>query len=439
MEKLKEAALSQMKKLGLRGDVYMERIQKNEAAVQDGHTERISSSDSFGMGIRVFKNGLMGFGFTTINSTMEVRELVGRLGASASVPGYGDYELPGQAEMARIKLYDPAFDAATAGRLREKAAELEAAAMKIAGVKYVRDASVTGAKITNTYFNTSGMEYSFDRSMFTAYLSAIASGKNEEEAVDVMETSALFDYLDARLAGKSAGTRASTLLGGGPVPTGRYMIVLPNYTAVDFLYVLSSMFYGSNARKGKSLLKDCREGDAIASDIVNIADSGILPYGAQSFPCDGEGNPAMETKLVTAGKFTGFLYDALNAGLMKKRATGNGIRASFKSLPETGTSNFYMEPGKTSAADITKNGKCIVINSLMGLHMTDTISGNFSLGMNGWLYEGGNMVQPVKECLITGNIREFLKNITAAGDDLKFYGNFGAPTIAVDDIIIAGK
>ena len=52
---------------------------------------------------------------------------------------------------------------------------------------------------------------------------------------------------------------------------------------------------------------------------------------------------------------------------------------------------------------------------MMGLHMTDTVSGNFSLGINGWSFKDGEKRGAVKEVLITGNISDFLRKISAQG------------------------
>jgi PmbA protein len=139
--------------------------------------------------------------------------------------------------------------------------------------------------------------------------------------------------------------------------------------------------------------------------------------------------------VVESGKLNTFLYDIINAGYFRTETTGNSSRPDFKGLPDCGPSNFYINPGSGKSEGETG----ILVNSLMGLHMTDTISGNFSLGINGWLVEKGEKKQAVKETLITGNIRDFLMKVDVICGDLKFYGQFGSPTIVVRDISVAGK
>ncbi|MCX8093410.1 MAG: metallopeptidase TldD-related protein, partial [Candidatus Goldbacteria bacterium] len=89
--------------------------------------------------------------------------------------------------------------------------------------------------------------------------------------------------------------------------------------------------------------------------------------------------------------------------------------------------------------NIIKNFTVIHINSLMGLHMVDTTSGNFSLAFNGWMIEKGEITFSIKESLITGNLKNLIDKIIFIGNDLKFYGNYGSPTIIIDNIEVVGN
>ncbi len=73
----------------------------------------------------------------------------------------------------------------------------------------------------------------------------------------------------------------------------------------------------------------------------------------------------------------------------------------------------------------------------MGVHTANPITGNFSIGVTGLWIEKGEIKFPVKEAVISGNILEFFDNIEAIGDDLKFYGNIGAPSLIISNIDIS--
>jgi PmbA protein len=67
----------------------------------------------------------------------------------------------------------------------------------------------------------------------------------------------------------------------------------------------------------------------------------------------------------------------------------------------------------------------------MGIHTANPVSGEFSIGVSGLWIEGGVAKQPIKEAVISGNILDFFRRIEAAGDDFRYYGNVGAPSLLI--------
>jgi len=75
----------------------------------------------------------------------------------------------------------------------------------------------------------------------------------------------------------------------------------------------------------------------------------------------------------------------------------------------------------------------------MGLHTADPISGDFSLGASGIIYHKGEIVKSVRGVTIAGNILDILNNTILVGNDLRFYGNLGSPSLIVENITVAGE
>jgi PmbA protein len=73
----------------------------------------------------------------------------------------------------------------------------------------------------------------------------------------------------------------------------------------------------------------------------------------------------------------------------------------------------------------------------MGLHTANPISGDFSIGISGLWIENGETAYPIKEAVISGNILELFKKIEGIGNDLKFYGNVGSPSLLIGDMDIS--
>ena len=129
------------------------------------------------------------------------------------------------------------------------------------------------------------------------------------------------------------------------------------------------------------------------------------------------------------------------------KSTGNGRKASYASKVNILPYNFFLAAGDAgSREDIFKTtGKGIYITALNGLHAgANPITGDFSISSEGFLIEDGVKGRPVKQFTISGNFYELLKKIALVGSEMKLGTPrmgccFGAPTIMVKDISVAGK
>jgi PmbA protein len=80
-----------------------------------------------------------------------------------------------------------------------------------------------------------------------------------------------------------------------------------------------------------------------------------------------------------------------------------------------------------------------VIEEVMGLHTVDPITGDFSLGCSGeWIEEGGK-VFPIKSVAVAGNLFELFRKVIKLGEDLRFFGRAGSPSLMVEGLKISGS
>ena len=104
---------------------------------------------------------------------------------------------------------------------------------------------------------------------------------------------------------------------------------------------------------------------------------------------------------------------------------------------------MYLAPGQVTEDELlAKAGNGVYINSLGGLHAgANTVSGDFSLQSAGFMIENGKKTKSVKSFTVAGNFYDLLKNITAVASNLELPGmaNFGAPSVLVEGLSIAGK
>ena len=83
--------------------------------------------------------------------------------------------------------------------------------------------------------------------------------------------------------------------------------------------------------------------------------------------------------------------------------------------------------------------KGLIIRDLMGLHMANPVTGEFSLGASGLLVENGRIRGSFRGVTVSGNLKELYSNLEGIGRDFRFETTLGAPSLFVKDVIISGS
>ncbi|MFN3599484.1 MAG: metallopeptidase TldD-related protein, partial [Aquificaceae bacterium] len=232
--------------------------------------------------------------------------------------------------------------------------------------------------------------------------------------------------------------KATSLLKPSSFETKKMPVILYRDASAMLLEAYSPIFLGDSLVKGKTFLKDKKE-QKVFSEKLTLLDDGTMQGGFMSFPVDAEGYPTQKNVLVKDGVFQGFLHSTYSATKSKEKPTGNSIRESFKSLPSSGITNLYIQPGNVSLEDMLKDhSEVLLITELMGLHTVDPVSGDFSLGASGVIYNKGKRSMSVRGVVIGGNIRDLWGSIVEVGKDLRFYGNVGSSSLYIKELTVGG-
>jgi PmbA protein len=239
--------------------------------------------------------------------------------------------------------------------------------------------------------------------------------------------------IDMRALGMGVAQRAISFLGSEQIDTGIYEGILTPQASCEILSVLSGSFLAESLHKNKTRLKG-RLGEKCFSETVNLIDSGLAGMGA--FPFDGEGVPSQDNVLVENGIFKTFLYDTYYGRKFNSPSTGNAARSGIKEPPVCGRRGLFIEQGMTDVYPHMTNG--LIIEELMGAHTANPITGDFSVGAVGHVVRGG-VKTPFKGVIFSGNIFELLNNVKEVGNDLRFYGACGSPSLLVEGMKISGK
>ncbi|HMK97588.1 MAG TPA: metallopeptidase TldD-related protein, partial [Acidimicrobiales bacterium] len=210
--------------------------------------------------------------------------------------------------------------------------------------------------------------------------------------------------------------------------------------SAHLLGLVSSLMSGERVLKGTSLFAD-RVGEAVAAPGVYLADdpTNEAAWGAASF--DDEGLACRRNTMIHNGVLTGFLYDTTSARRAGTASTASAVRAGFKSAPGVGARAVSLQPGKMSAEEVLAAlGRGFLVQSVSGLHSgVNPISGDFSVGAEGLLFDGGELGPPVREVTIASSIQRMLQGVVAIGADLEYLPSSAAGlTLAISEMSMSG-
>ncbi len=275
-----------------------------------------------------------------------------------------------------------------------------------------------------------------------------ASGFSVEVlAEDGGQTEVAWDFQSRRFSNdwnlepiaEAAARHAAGSLGGKPLPSGKYAVVVSPRVGTQLLDLAADALSADAVQNGRSFFRG-RLNKRVAAPSVTLIDDPLTPEGVASAPFDGEGTPHQRLTMVSAGTLENYFYDLRSAAKDGRASNGHGMKESLGALPRPGSTNFYMAPGASKASDMLASAvKVFLLKDVMGLHMADPITGEFSLGASGELYENGKFSRPVRGVTIASNIAAMLEGVSAVADDLTWYGSTGAPSFLLPQITIAGN
>lgn len=448
-KRLIESVLDALRSAGASGDAFLEHRRSIALQIRQGRLDEITRAEVLGVGIRAILDGRLGFVHTSAADPKTVLKAVqtacdlARSGSSredlllADPAGPGDGRDEGEAS----SLYDPSIEQQSLAEKEEWARAAEAVARGFDPRIRRTEGASYGEDLTAYWLgNTKGLFRHYKRSGINVGVQVIAEeGEDMQPGEAGIGVVRLSDLPDPGELGRRAGERAVRLLGGRPVPTGRYPVVFSRDAGWTLLIYLAQALNGGNLSRGRSWLAD--RGDApLGSERVTIVDDGGEPKGPGRRPFDGEGVDSQRTLLVEGGRIRGKLLDLASAKRLGARSTGNAQRGGYEALPEIGGTNLYMAPGDDRVDEIIAGiEKGLWVWGLSGWWIgLDPSNPRFSSAAFGLWIENGKVVQPVARVTIAGAIDEILTGVDRVADDLIWEGTVRTPTFRVASMAVSG-
>lgn len=338
----------------------------------------------------------------------------------------------GLPEASRIPPVEGVFDRRIAevqtDALLEISEELLSGCRDVDGVEPV-SGGVSCTHSLEILINSSGVDLSEEGTSIHLALETIARGSSGVATGSEFDNSRSFS-VNARDVGARAADLARRSLDGITMETSTYDVVLSPVAFAELLEnALVPSLSAENVQKGRSALAGML-GKGVADSRLQLIDDGTLPAGMGSSAFDGEGVPSQRNVLLEDGILRSYLYDSYTAGKEGRSSTGNSVRSGYSDMPRIGIRNLIISSKEpVEMLDGVREG--VLVNSVIGAHTANPISGDFSVeARNAFRIRAGEVAEPVRSAMIAGNIFDLLKHMDV-GRDARAVGPIVTPSVRV--------
>ena len=422
-----------------KSEVYVEDVKNREFELKNSNNFSKGSSSEKGCGVKLIKNSKSAFAYLSLNDKYEnnidsvIYDALNAIELSKNIdidiiPSISDkYSNEGDLDLNEDMIKDKIYDMDKIARNADK---------RIVDVKGVSmSASIKKFQVANS-FGLSVEQYKINESFGISVLAEDKSADMGWYAADSSD----FSRIDFENVVHEAVKRAIDKLYPVPIETGKYEIVLSKDVAMELLSHYFDIFDGYSFINHTTMLSN-RIGEKIFSECVNIVDSPIVEHRPNSVIYDDEGVKRDGKKYVVEnGIFNGFLHNTYTSNKLSMKNTGNAKRSSYGALPKVGPTNFYIEPSGLALEQIFNSiSKGVYITDIMGLHMANTISGDFSLGINGFLIKNGNIGGYFKAASFAGNFFDIMSRVYNVSNNYVTIGSFGSCDLHIGDCTIGSS
>lgn len=424
-------------------EVLVARATSSSVRVYDGEVESLTSADTSGAGVRVLRDGRVGFAHC---GSLDPQVLAETLVEARDNCAFGEpdefnalAEPDGVAVVPRDAWSEPVV-ANPVDRKVEMALELERRVRSL-------DQRVSGCRTTafgdawgeSAIVSTTGIRGTDRGASCSVSTQPLARHGAETQAGFGHDAARNPDELDLDRVAAEAVDRATRLLGATKPPSGRLTVVLEPRLALTLLGIVSGMLAGDVVLKGRSPFAD-RVGEQVAARALTLVDDPTRVESLGSEEIDGEGLACRPNDLLRDGVLQGFLRDSYTGRRTGLGSTASAVRGT-RSLPGVGAQLLVMTPGTRSLDElIGATDLGLFVNSFTGLHSgVNAVSGDFSVGADGLMIRHGELAEPVRELTLASTIQRMLLDIAEVGGDLEWLpSGHGAASLVVRDVAVSG-
>lgn len=409
--------------------------------VFEGRVKALERSDSVGLGIRVLVDGRPGYSFTERLSPEAIdrtaRDAVDLSRFTESIP----VELPEDSPLPDVDLavWSDSVRDFSPDSMLELLLEAETAAREAdPRVENVPHLGCSRSVSRSLVANSRGVLRSRRSGSVAMGVGLVArQGAVSKMGWDGLTLRATGGFSPREMA-LTACMRATSLLEASPMAAGPIPVLFDKHVSGSFLSMFLGSFLADSVQKGQSRLAGM-VGKPIASTGFTLRTEPHLPGMSGSRTSDGEGVPTSPRALVQDGVLLGFLHNLETAARDGIRPTGDASRGySGRVGASFGNAVVPLEGGLPLDDLLKRHPRVLHVVKLDGSSGCNAVSGEISIGVQGFLVEHGSVVQPVDRVTLSGNFFDMLKSVEAVGDSWKNgVQSLLVPALLVNGLVVA--
>lgn len=235
--------------------------------------------------------------------------------------------------------------------------------------------------------------------------------------------------------GHKAVMQAAGQIGQVNVNGGKYRMVVSRRVSGRLVQPVLNALSGRAIQQKSSFLTDTLD-KKVFSGGLTILDRPREKGKSGSILFDGEGRACLDRDIIVNGVVKEYFINTYMSGKLEMPATSESANRPVVQpfVSEKTGAEGNIDLTLLQEADVLALcGSGILVTDFNGGNC-NSATGDFSYGVEGFVFKNGEIKEPVSGMLITGNMKELWSNLLVAGSDPMDGFSRQVPTLAFDDV-----
>ncbi len=409
-------------------------LQKNDLQIA-------STAESEAVGVRVFRDGRMGFASINTFDEAEIERAVGRaMGIASAAPPDEHNGLPDPAPVGSVEgLFDPTAAEYGVDRAVDNALGMLNTALGVDGRVTVDGGQFHCHAGARAVASSKGIRVAEPVSRLYCLIMGMARDGDVVSSFDFQfDASRRVDGVDCEGVARRFAGNVIASLGAKKGESFVGTVVLSPMAAAEIVaYPITYAALASTVQRGSSRFEQ-RLGKKVASPVLTVTDDASLEDGFASTTFDREGQPPSVLPIIEEGHLRNFLYDSYRARREGKTSTGHA-GGGAQSVPTVSSTNIVFAPGDSSLNDLIAGvDRGVYVSRFSG--NTDPVSGDFSgVVKGGRAIRGGKLEEPLTGTMIAGNTFDLLPKLSAVSRERERLFSDVLPSMRLEGVSVTGS